>query len=167
MIVCLVSDGETIGGWILDVPNDRMAMACKGEGVWLDGRAVRGAAPKQRPNGMVGHRIRKEFERQLLPVQRGRLGELSTLNCAGREYVEVLAGQTDFTLYRMTKPWDHAAGALMMEEAGGQALRFNGARFRPADRIDSGIIAAPSPETVAEVRAVLEAVELPPLQARA
>jgi hypothetical protein len=78
------------------------------------------------------------------------------MNCAGREYVEVLAGQTDFTLYRMTKPWDHAAGALMMEEAGGQALRFNGARFKPADRIDSGIIAAPSRETVAEVRAALE-----------
>jgi fructose-1,6-bisphosphatase/inositol monophosphatase family enzyme len=164
MIVCLVSDGETIGGWILDVPNNRMAIARKGEGVWLEGRRVANIDPKQHPSGMVGYRIRKEFERQLLPAQRARLGELSTLNCAGREYVEVLAGQTDFTLYRMTKPWDHAAGALMMEEAGGQALRFNGARFKPADRIDSGIIAAPSRETVAKVKAVLEAVELPLLQ---
>ena len=166
MIVCLVSDGETIGGWILDVPNNRMAIARKGEGVRLDGKPVHGGGAKQRPNGMVGYRIRKEFERQLSPVQRSRLGELSTMNCAGREYVEVLAGQTDFTLYRMTKPWDHAAGALMLEEAGGQALRFNGARFRPADRIDSGIIAAPSREIVSEVRAALEAVELPLLQPR-
>lgn len=161
MIVCLVSDTETIGGWILDVPGDRMAIARKGAGVTLDGKPVQGRAPKSRPNGMVGYRIRKEFERQLPAAQRARLGELSTMNCAGREYVEVLAGQTDFTLYRMTKPWDHAAGALMMEEAGGQALRFNGARFKPADRIDSGIIAAPSRETVSEVRAALEAVELP------
>jgi len=165
MIVCLVSDAETVGGWILDVPNDRIAVARKGAGVTLDGARVHGRAPKQLPNGMVGYRIRKEFERQLSPAQRGRLGELSTMNCAGREYIEILAGRMDFSLYRMTKPWDHAAGALMLEEAGGKALRFNGTRFRPADRVDSGIIASPSPAVVAEVRAVLEAVELPLLQA--
>jgi fructose-1,6-bisphosphatase/inositol monophosphatase family enzyme len=67
----------------------------------------------------------------------------------------------------MTKPWDHAAGALMLEEAGGAAIRFNGDRFRPADRIDAGIIAAPSKGTVAVVQEVLAAVELPLLQTRA
>ena len=93
--------------------------------------------------------------------QRRLLGELTTLNCAGREYIEILSGEYDFSLYRTTKPWDHAAGALMLEEAGGAALRFNGRPFRAADRIDSGIIASPSKQVLAEVKAVFETVQLP------
>ena len=76
------------------------------------------------------------------------------------------SGQFNFCLYRMTKPWDHAAGALMLTEAGGDALRFNGQPYRPADRIDSGIIASPSRKTLADVRAVFEAVQMPLLAPR-
>ncbi|SJZ48687.1 fructose-1,6-bisphosphatase [Enhydrobacter aerosaccus] len=166
MIICLVHDNETIGGWILDVPNDRMAMAGKGQGVTLDRKPIRGGVPGRAPKGLIGYRIRKEFDRQLDSTQRQRLGELSTLNCAGREYIEILDGHFDFCLYRMTKPWDHAAGALMMQEAGGQALRFNGIGYRPGDKVDSGIIASPSPEVVADVRTLFEAVQLPLLVPR-
>jgi len=166
MIICLVHDRRTVGGWILDVPNDRMAVALKGQGVALDGTAINGAPVARPPTGLIGFRIRKEFDRQLSETQRAKLGELSTMNCAGREYIEILSGQFDFCLYRMTKPWDHAAGALMMTEAGGQALRFNGAPYGPADSVESGIIAAMTSQTVSEVRAIFETVELPLLQQR-
>ena len=66
-----------------DVPNDRMAAAEKGQGVTLNGVAVRGKAPVGRPNGLLGDRVRKEFDRQLSLTQRARLGELTTLRCAG------------------------------------------------------------------------------------
>ena len=161
MIVCLVHDTSTIGGWILDVQNDRMAAVEKGQGVTLDGAAVHGKAPAGRPNGLIGDRVRKEFDRQLSDGQRARLGELTTLRCAGREYIEILAGQFSFSLYRMTKPWDHAAGALMLTEAGGSALRFNGAPYGPADPMESGIIASPSLQVLTEVKAVFEAVQMP------
>ncbi len=166
IIVCLIHDAATVAGWILDVPNGRMAVGHKGQGVTLDGASVHSKRPAQPPDGLVGYRIRKEFERQLSDAQRRRLGLLTTLNCAGREYIEILAGRFDYCLYRMTKPWDHAAGALMLQEAGGAALRFNGAPYRPADKIDSGIIAAPSAETVGEVRAVFDMVRLPLLAPR-
>ena len=161
MIVCLIDDRETIAGWILDVPNDRMAVALKGEGVTVDGQPARGRASGRPPSGLIGYKVRKAFERQLSHEQRRRLGPLSTLNCAGREYIEILAGQYDFNLYRRTKPWDHAAGALMLTEAGGAAIRFNGQPYRPADPIDSGIIAAASAAVVAEVKTVFEMVEVP------
>ena len=161
MIVCLVHDTRTIGGWILDVPNDRMAAAEKGRGVTLDGAAVYGKAPAGQPNGLIGDRVRKEFDRQLSDGQRARLGELTTLRCAGREYIEILAGHFSFSLYRMTKPWDHAAGALMLTEAGGNALRFNGAPYGPADPMESGIMASPSLHVLAEVKTVFEAVQMP------
>ena len=161
MILCLVQDRETIAGWILDIPNGRMAVAVKGQGVTLDDRPV-GFAPRRRaPSGYIGFKVRKEFDRQLGPIQRRRLGDLTSLNCAGREYIEILAGRRDFSLYRQTKPWDHAAGALMVREAGGTAERMDGTPYGPAGGSDGGIITAVSPQVLAEVRAVLETVQVP------
>lgn len=166
MIVCLIHDRETVGGWILDVPNDRIAVALKGQGTTLDGVPILGKPPGRPPRGLVGYRVRKEIDRQLAAGPRQRLGELTTLNCAGREYIEILSGAFDFNLYRMTKPWDHAAGALMLEEAGGQALRLNGEPYRPAGRMEAGIVSAASLEAAAEARAVFEMVEMPLLAPR-
>ena len=166
MIVCLIEDRQAVGGWILDVPNDRMAVAIKGQGVALDGRPTSGRAVNRPPKGLIGYKVRKALDRQLAPAQRRRLGPLNTLNCAGREYIEILAGTYDFNLYRRTKPWDHAAGALMLREAGGAAVRFNGEPYRPEGPIDGGIISAASAEVVAEARAVFEMVEMPLLAPR-
>jgi fructose-1,6-bisphosphatase/inositol monophosphatase family enzyme len=166
MIVCLVDDRQTVGGWILDVPGDRMAAALKGQGVTIDGQPIVGRPLKGPPKGLMGWGVRKLFDKQLSAEQRRRLGPLTTLNCAGREYIELLSGSYDFNLYRRTKPWDHAAGALMMAEAGGRAQRFNGEPYRPEGPLDGGIISGLSAETVATAKEVLEAVELPLLAAR-
>ena len=161
MIVCLVHDRETTAGWILDVPNGRMATAVKGQGAALDGRSIKLDPGERAPSGYIGFKVRKEFDRQLAPSQRRRLGDLSSLNCAGREYIEILSGRRDFSLYRRTKPWDHAAGALMVREAGGTAERFDGTPYRPAGSMEGGIITAVTPQVLAEVRAILDAVQMP------
>jgi fructose-1,6-bisphosphatase/inositol monophosphatase family enzyme len=165
MIVCLVHDTVTVGGWILDVPRGHLAMARKGEGVTLDGVPIDRGHPARPPIGYVGYKVRKEFERQLPPGRRGTLGRVSTLRCAGAEYLEILAGRADFNLYRRTKPWDHAAGALMLEEAGGEAQRFDGKPYGPAQAVDGGLISAIHPQTLVQVRALFEAVRMPLLAA--
>jgi fructose-1,6-bisphosphatase/inositol monophosphatase family enzyme len=161
MIVCLVHDTVAVGGWILDVPRGTMAVALKGQGVTLDGVPVRREKPTRPPVGFVGYKVRKEFDRQLPPDRRRTLGQVSTLNCAGAEYIEVLAGRADFNLYRVTKPWDHAAGTLMVAEAGGEAQRFDGTPYVPAQPIDSGLITAIHPQTLVQVRTLFEAVRMP------
>ena len=138
-----------------------MAVALKGQGTTLDGQPVRRARPERPPIGFVGYRVQKEFDRQLPPAQRRTLGRVSTLNCAGAEYLEILAGRADFNLYRRTKPWDHAAGALMIEEAGGLAQRFDGTPYGPAGSIEGGIISAVSRNVMGEVRSVFETLEMP------
>jgi fructose-1,6-bisphosphatase/inositol monophosphatase family enzyme len=164
IIVALVEDGRTVGGWILDVPNGRMAVALAGQGVTLDGATVIGTLPVEPPSGFVGYKIRKAFERQLPAARRGGVGPVSTLRCAGVEYLEILAGRATFSIYRRTKPWDHAAGALMLAEAGGAAVRFDGEGYAPAQQIDAGIIGAASRPALVEVRAAFEGLELPLLQ---
>ncbi|MCA0301124.1 MAG: inositol monophosphatase [Proteobacteria bacterium] len=161
MIVCLVRDARTVGGWILDVPRGHMAVALRGQGVTLDGTPVRRGRPERAPVGFIGFKVRKEIERQLPADRRRALGGLSTMSCAGAEYLEILAGRADFNLYRMTKPWDHAAGALMLAEAGGGAERFDGAPYGPSQPITSGLIGAIHPRTLAEVRGLFEAARLP------
>lgn len=166
MIVCLVHDRQTVAGWILDVPNGRMAIGQKGQGVSVDDVAVLRIAGKRPPSGFIGFKLRKEFDRQLAPSQRGALGSLTSLNCAGREYIALLSGHRDFSIYRRIKPWDHAAGAMMMREAGGTAEHFDGSPYRPDNEMSAGIITASSPEVMTEVRAVLDAVQLPLLAVR-
>jgi fructose-1,6-bisphosphatase/inositol monophosphatase family enzyme len=87
------------------------------------------------------------------------------MNCAGAEYLEILSGRADFNLYRVTKPWDHAAGSLMVAEAGGDARRFDGEPYSPAQPVNGGLIAAIHPQTLAEVRELFETVRMPLLAA--
>ncbi len=164
VIVALVEDRRTVGGWIFDVPNGRMAVALAGQGVTLDSATVVGTPPGESPSGFVGYKIRKAFDRQLPAARRRGVGPVSTLRCAGVEYLEILAGRATFSIYRRTKPWDHAAGALMLAEAGGGAVRFDGEDYAPAQQIDAGIIGAASKPALAGVRAAFEALELPLLQ---
>jgi fructose-1,6-bisphosphatase/inositol monophosphatase family enzyme len=166
MIVCLVHDVETVAGWILDVPEGKLAAAYKGQGVILDGLPVGPLAPRRPPHGFVGFKVRKAFERQLSPRQRNVLGSLTSLGCAGQEYLEILAGRRDFSLYRQTKPWDHAAGALMITEAGGVAVRFDGAPYGPVSGAQEGIMTATSGQVLSEVRTAFEAIEMPLLAPR-
>ena len=167
MIVCLVRDRRAIAGWILDVPYGRMAIAIEGQGVTLEGASL-GPAPGGRPLvGYVGYKIRKAFDRNLPPAQRRGLGRVSTLACAGNEYLDILAGTADFSLYRMTKPWDHAAGALMMREAGGGSVQFSGAPYAPSQALAAGLISSTTTAALNQARALLEAVQLPLLQPRA
>jgi fructose-1,6-bisphosphatase/inositol monophosphatase family enzyme len=61
----------------------------------------------------------------------------------------------------MTKPWDHAAGTLMVAEAGGEARRFDGQLYSPMQPVNGGLITGIHAQTLAEVRALFEAVRMP------
>ena len=161
MIVCLVRDTVAVGGWVLDVPHGRIAIAVKGEGVTLDGVMIGQRRPQRPPDGYVGHNVRKEFERQLQPEQRRRLGRVSPGSCSGIEYLEILSGLADFNLYRRAMPWDHAAGTLMMSEVGGEGRRLDGEVYTPSQSTNCGVLSAIHPQVWADVQAVYEAVRMP------
>ena len=143
VIVALTHRGSTVGGWIYDPLGRAGGHALRGQGAWLDGRRRFMAKPAALKDllGYVGFRVRHEME-QRAGDRLARIGKTSSLFCAGREYLEVLAGNRHFNLYRRIKPWDHAAGALMVEEAGGHAARFDGQPYLPTDR-EGGLISAP------------------------
>ena len=149
------------------MPNDRLAVTQRGGGVTFDGTLVQGRPTTGALNGFVGYKIAKSFDEQLSPGQRARLVSITTLRCAGAEYLEILSGRASFSLYRTTKPWDHAAGTLMMREAGGDAVQFGAAPYTPAQPHNAGLITASTEQALNEARALLEASRLPLLTPKA
>lgn len=170
MIICLVEHGEPVGGWILHPRTGRVAVAEHGGGAQLDGAPVRVAQGRalREMRGYIGWKLLRTVRDDA--GRRGNLrkvGELGSRGCAGLEYIDLMSGERAFSLYRWTKPWDHAAGALMMREAGGIAERFDGRAYAPTQPGDAGIVTAPDRAKAREIRELLLGPALPllpPLQ---
>lgn len=55
-----------------------------------------------------------------------------------------MLGQNDVAIFERTLPWDHAAGVLFVNEAGGKAARLDGTPYRVNDHTRPGLIGAAS-----------------------
>jgi len=53
--------------------------------------------------------------------------------CAAEQYPRLALGQNDLALFERSHPWDHAPGALFLNEAGGRLLRRDGSEYRIGD----------------------------------
>ena len=145
VMIALLRSGETIGSWLLDVPNDRLARAELGAGAFLDDRRISRSILSRSIGELRGAvltrympvELRKRIE--LAPVSVGEL--LPGMRCAGLEYPAVASGSQHFALFWRTLPWDHAPGALFLVEAGGRAARLDGRPYRPVDG-RQGLLAA-------------------------
>lgn len=138
VIVALVIKGETVAGWIYDPLSRRMAMASKGDGAFMGSHRlwVKRPAEDRSLNGSIYGR----FVRLSEPYQRiwgrgrGLLGNVFNARCVGQEYLARLKGRMHFGVYTRMNPWDHAAGFLLHQEAGGIARMGDGTDYRPAER---------------------------------
>lgn len=143
VMLSLVVNGEMVRGWIYDVMQNRMMITEKGAGTYIDGVRQKTAAPKGLAHS-VGH-VDAFFDPALQPkLDRftKKTQSLTTLNCAGIEYLEILGGRADFSLYCTIKPWDHLAGSLAVQEAGGRVLKWDGTPYTPQDHDGNGIVSA-------------------------
>jgi fructose-1,6-bisphosphatase/inositol monophosphatase family enzyme len=157
LMVALLSEGEPAASWILDPLADTLAVARLGGGVRLDGRPVdtAGRVPVAELRGAAMSRYLPPHLRSRVTSGGRRLGELLPgQHCAGREYLDVLAGTQHFALFWRTFPWDHVPGALLVREAGGVVRRFDGTDYHPAVD-DHGLLVAANEQVWDEVHAAL------------
>lgn len=82
------------------------------------------------------------------------LGRIGSVGCSAWEYRMLAEGRTDYVLSGELKPWDHAAGALIVERAGGHAAMLDGSRYRPGMAEDY-LLSARDRETWDRVRAAI------------
>lgn len=69
-----------------------------------------------------------------------------SLNCSAHEYWLVSTGKLHFIGHEKLMPWDHLAGVLTHQEAGGYTAKFDGTPYRPGD-LTGGILSAPDKES--------------------
>ncbi len=156
ILIALVEAGETVAGWLYDPLADRMCHAVRGGGAFIDDEPVIAReSGKSLPVAAISTMFIEEPRRSA--INRAAEGKFSLVDiprCAAEQYPRLVLGENDITLFERTLPWDHAAGVLFVEEAGGKARRLDGTRYLPGDK-RTGMIAAASPRLWDEAVAIL------------
>lgn len=149
VMASVISGGETVAGIIYDPMGDDWVMAEKGAGAWLrrpDGDAERlsVAAPVGLEH-MVGMASTGYLPKEKRAEVLGNLAKVRFLinyRCAAHEYRTFAGGHVHYLMYNKLMPWDHLAGTLISQEAGGYAARFDGSPYLP-HHLDGGLLIAP------------------------
>ena len=152
MIVAYYDRGAVRAGWILEPATGRIAIAEEGAGAWNDDGPLEAAppAPTEHQTGFLGNRIRRNEDIA------ARFGDLVNLRCRGIEYMALASGALHFAHYRSLKPWDHAAGDLIVREAGGHVAGFDSAaRYQPANPDYNGLLIASDEPSWLEIAELL------------
>lgn len=147
IMIGLVVDGVREAGWILDPVSGRICHAGRGLGTFIDGERVRArASGGDLPlTAIAVYFMTEQRRKDILARSEGRLKVVDIPRCAGEQYPRLILGINDVALFERTHAWDHAAGALMLEEAGGMIARPDGAPYLIGVP-GHGAIAAASPE---------------------
>lgn len=128
-LLAVVDRGQTIFGLLYDPVLDDWMFASRGEGAWFhrsDGalspvRLKDACVALEQASGFVALDDYETATREL--VRRGfdPVFHIRDIRCSCHEYRALAAGSVDFLRSHTLKPWDHAAGNLLVEEAGGWA----------------------------------------------
>lgn len=157
LMLSLVFNRQPIHGWIYDIPGDRLLTAEVGKGASLNGEDLMipdSPAGKTKPiQDCKGFAFRTRKIKDM-EARDGRL-DLDSLRCAAHEYIGVATGTRDFSIYKKVKPWDHLAGSLILNEAGGISKHWDSSVYDPM-RQDGGIINARHENIYDAVRAALD-----------
>jgi fructose-1,6-bisphosphatase/inositol monophosphatase family enzyme len=120
LIVAYFVAGETIAGWIHDPIHDITVSAIKGKGAWI------GSTRLKTPDKMQVEEMTGSLGPRFCQKVRDAFGyseednRLVRYKCVGMEYLDLARGILHFARYAgRIKPWDHAAGILIHDEAGG------------------------------------------------
>lgn len=128
-------DGELVAGAIYDPTRDELFTTEKGKGAWLNGRAIHVSATRDLAEALLatGFPSRKRhtspnihFYQELTLRSHG----VRRAGSAALDLAYTACGRIDGFWEFFLNPWDTAAGALLVEEAGGAITRFDGAPYR-------------------------------------
>ncbi|MEV6806671.1 inositol monophosphatase family protein [Streptomyces sp. NPDC051132] len=132
-LVALAHRGTVLASWTYAPAREQFATAVRGHGAFLDGRRLFAGPPEPGRDLAVA----TSHPYYTTDDQKRALGALRTAGVApracgsaGLEYLAVARGESDAVAFSWEAAWDHAAGLLLVEEAGGTHLTLTGEPFR-------------------------------------
>ncbi len=161
VILAVAHRGECVFGLLYDPVVDDWMMARRGQGAWAasPGRAptrlsVAPARPLGAATGLLPLDTCGAARRAGFIARFGSVAQVRNLRCSCHDYRLLASGQADFLVALQLKPWDHAAGQLILQEAGGWAQVDAAAPYSPLMR-EGQLVAANTAATGAAVTALL------------
>jgi len=137
--IALVENGEPTDGVIYDPLRNELFTASRGAGAVLNDKKIRVADRRDLAGAMLitgfPPRERARLAPQLATVQ-ALLGEAEDIRRTGSAALDlayVACGRADGYFEAGVKPWDIAAGLLLVREAGGRVCDFRGRSERLLD----------------------------------
>jgi myo-inositol-1(or 4)-monophosphatase len=132
----LAFGGEIVAGVVYDPFRGECFSAAKGSGAFLNGRLVCvDPIRKKLKEGLLvtGYPSNKTFNKRLLRIDYHRVLEsctnLRALGAAALELAYIACGRLTGFWENVLRPWDVAAGSLLVEEAGGRVTDINGQKL--------------------------------------
>lgn len=130
--IALRRNDELLLGVVYEVTRKELYYAAKGMGAWLNDRPIHVSARKELNDAlvMIGYPYDADGWRQFCLNLTGRLyGHCASIRSNGSAEAElcyVAAGKVDVYIESFIQPWDVAAGACILLEAGGRISDYDG-----------------------------------------
>jgi len=140
IIIALADAGKAVAGWLYDPKSDRLCHARAGEGAFVNGeRIYSNPTGQDKPVTAVARQFLDDEERAMFDAKLAPHYTLVDIpRCAAEQYPRLALGENDISTFKRTLAWDHAAGVLWLNEAGGKAARFDGSDYRVDQHGESG-----------------------------
>jgi fructose-1,6-bisphosphatase/inositol monophosphatase family enzyme len=146
MLSCIVG-GKNLYGWIYDILEGGFGYAERGEGAWYKGIRANVSCREiaSESKGHINIRYFPKSARKHIEKEAQKTTNYFSLGSTAKEYLRIASGISDYAVYSRAKPWDHLAGTLMVEEAGGVVRRWDGDPYIPGDMKSGLLVAASEP----------------------
>jgi myo-inositol-1(or 4)-monophosphatase len=135
--IAYLDKGKCEIGIIYAPMQDELFCACRGQGAWLNGESIRVSEVADLSQALLATGFPCDVHLHPEPV----LGALENLlihsqgirrgGAAALDLAAVACGRLDGFWEIKLKPWDTAAGKLLVEEAGGKVTDFNNEIYSP------------------------------------
>jgi fructose-1,6-bisphosphatase/inositol monophosphatase family enzyme len=144
----MASGGEAHTGWLYDPLSDRLCIAHRGKGAFIGGERITARSTGEEPSIAAISLVFVDKDKRSALCE--HIAPHYTLvdipRCAAEQYPRLVLGVNDVSVFERTLAWDHAAGVLFVNEAGGKAARPDGTAYRVDEWARPGLVGAASPE---------------------
>jgi fructose-1,6-bisphosphatase/inositol monophosphatase family enzyme len=156
IMVALAVDGVSEAAWLYDPVQDRMCSAGRGQGAFVNGERTyaRTSGAAMPIAGLSTKYLPPELREDIERRAEGKMRCVGIPRCAAEQYPRVMLGTNDLALFWRTHVWDHAPGALIVQESGGKVARFDGTPYA-ISQTGKGLLAAASPAMWDQAAAIL------------
>lgn len=135
--IAYAEKGRSLIGVIYAPMRDELFFACRGGGAWLNGEKIKVSATTELLKSLLAtgfpYNVREKPDAVLAALRKllTRSQGVRRAGAAALDLAYVACGRLDGFWEINLKPWDTAAGLLLVEEAGGMVTDFKGENYTP------------------------------------